>query len=154
MGNAISTSAAGMPSDSQVSACTTGSYTPVLGLTLRQFQNSALTTYYVIYAIRNLASASDTPWQGPYAIYRCGPSFNLDGSYGSYSSSPVIVVDGITASNSRTCASGYSKLPNSSTGGFVACVNAAGRGVQLYLTGSANGSPLATIEGYAAARSL
>lgn len=175
MANTISSSATTMPvpetsnePDSvDLNLCTGSSRIPILGLTLRQFQKDLtgqqkLYSYGVIYTLESLSTSGSNIWKGPYIIYRCGPELTQDGSYSRsdvdkaiYSKSPV--VDGVAATNSRSCPSGTVKLPsdtNALIGGFVACVQTDGRSVQLFLTGHANGEDLPPIVGSAAARSL
>lgn len=157
MANKVSTSASDLPTDSNVNACRGSNYTPFLGLQVSQPSISA-NPFYVIYALRNLSTSADTPWQGPYAIYRCGPVFNQDGSYGSYSTSPVIVTDRISStpnSSDPGCPQTATTMPSGLAVGLRACINSGGRAVQLYLTGIAvDGSRLPTMTAYAAARSL
>ena len=93
-------------------ACDTTGATPVLGLAV----NGSATTNVVYYR-----KAPDSTWLGTNAIYRCGPSLNSDGSYGSTAS--YMLVDLIASSrdskDSGTCGNGGSAYPNDTSGFFV-----------------------------------
>ncbi len=159
MSYAISSSATAFPTGSGVSDCLGSTYIPFLGLQVRQLSSTNQSVdYAVIYALRNLNTSADTPWQGPYAIYRCGPAFKQDGSYGNYSSSPVIVTDRIADAPNATdpsCGSSTVRMPSTPNVGLKICVDSGGRAMQIYLTGMAtDGSRLPTMTAYAAARSL
>lgn len=91
----------------------------------------------VIYYVRN--PPENSLWFGPRVIYRWGPNFNKDGTYGNpdYLSRPLIdlVEDSVPDPNPE-CPSGW--LPNPpipDRDGFYSCVNSSGKVAEIYLRG-------------------
>ena len=85
-------------------------------------------------AIYYLKSNAGTDWLGPQVLYRWGPPFKEDGSYGTGKNTSEALIDQVdgTASN-PSCQTGWSASPSSGATGFYACIDPDEKMAQLYL---------------------
>lgn len=71
--------------------CNTSTRKPILSLEIPRPSGGFYTVTYAVQAI-----TAQHVWQGPHAIYRCGPSFNSDGRYTENSSQfGDLLIDGV-----------------------------------------------------------
>ncbi|MFN9174294.1 MAG: type II secretion system protein J [Synechocystis sp.] len=116
-------------------SCNGSAYTPILGITVAGLSAP------IIYCINTNANtaATNTAWLGKYVVYRWGPSFGSDGSYGTgaYTLRPFIDLVAETPETSTCQNAGWTQIPSSSPKGFFVCVNPAKNMAEVNLATSA-----------------
>lgn len=127
------------PDFSGVSITASGSANPYPVLSLTMPIKSGLTEPIIYYVA---ALPAKSPWSGPLAIYRWGPTLNLDGTYSqgssatSYSYYNEVVIDKITSDQlSNNCDAVFTAaIPANFSQGFSACAEPSGTAVKLAVT--------------------